>query len=117
RLEREAHAIGRPIAILFYGDHQPAFPKKFTREASKIYKGRPPWITLYRMVKTYGESVVEPGLVLRIESLTSDFLDFAGVPVPSRIPLTHALTSTACGANQADCDPDVKRAIRSMLMR
>jgi hypothetical protein len=118
RLEREARASGRRLAILFYGDHQPSFRMNFVRSAPRMFGIRPHFVTLYRMVRTYGDPAgTQASGPLRIEDVTGEFLDFAGVPNSSAAALSRALTAKACPAGQAHCDGDAKRMIRHLLMR
>jgi hypothetical protein len=115
--EQDLKASGRPVAVLYYGDHQPSFPKRYSARAR--VRGTPAkHMTLYRMMRTYGDvPEPEPPGIRRLENLGVDFLDFAGVPLPTTAALIRTLSSNNCGSRQATCSPETKRALRHLLMQ
>ena len=85
QLERDLTASGRPAAVLFYGDHQPAYQKAYAASARQRFKRDISKITVFRMMRTYGDVPSRPvidKLPTRLEALAGSFLDFAGIPPP-----------------------------------
>jgi phosphoglycerol transferase MdoB-like AlkP superfamily enzyme len=113
-LEHDLSRRERPVAVLFYGDHQPSFRKTFNRTAASA--GKRQFVTLYRMARNYGDPPPAAGPTLPIEAVTGRFLDFAGVPVPSAAIVARVLQAQACPSSQADCPPATKQSLRRLLM-
>jgi len=82
QLERDLIASGRPVAVLFYGDHQPAYRKTYAASARQRFKRDISNITVFRMMRTYGDAPSHPVIEqtpIRLEDLASSFLEFAGI--------------------------------------
>jgi hypothetical protein len=119
RLERDLGRQGRPVAVLFYGDHQPAYRKTYAGTARQQFKRDISKITVFRMMRTYGDDPLQPLTRIvpaRIEALAGTFLEFAGVPVSRQIRAAAALTQAFCPHRQSDCPVEVQRALRTSLM-
>jgi phosphoglycerol transferase MdoB-like AlkP superfamily enzyme len=116
RLEHELRASGRDVAILFYGDHQPSFEKRYAA-SSRVRGTRTKHLTLFRMARTYGGTAPNGApATTRIEDVGAEFLSFAGLPLSSTTGVVRALAARPCKGRQERCAPGTKRALRHLLM-
>jgi phosphoglycerol transferase MdoB-like AlkP superfamily enzyme len=120
-LEQELGRINRPVAILFYGDHQPNFKKVYSQKAQKTYGSRLRNITFYRMARNYDEALPPTKSIaagpVRIDSLARLFMEFAGIPLSRNMIAAKMLTPDACASNPSNCPADVKKAVRMQLLK
>jgi phosphoglycerol transferase MdoB-like AlkP superfamily enzyme len=104
----------RPLAVLFYGDHQPSFPKHLVSQQSRELEPLKNRITLYRMAKNFG-SPQKTRRFARIEELPRLFLKFAGISLSPDLEAI-ALLQKSCVDGQPSCSEQIQRALRAALI-
>lgn len=113
--ERDLTARGKPTVILFYGDHHPAFDKKFAPDLAADPQVPPYLLTLYRFARSYGPAASAASNTLWIEELPSLLLEFAGVPLPPGMATIRSLREQ-CKKTDQSCPAPIKSAIAAAIL-
>jgi phosphoglycerol transferase MdoB-like AlkP superfamily enzyme len=113
--ERDVFRSKRPVAILFYGDHHPAFEKNFAPEFPPDAYASTDRLTLYRFATNYGNEKPSIRRTFSIEELSARFLEFAGISLPSQMAIVEALRKQ-CGAPDEKCPQRFKNAIGAAVL-
>jgi hypothetical protein len=115
KLERDLTASGKPIVMLFYGDHHPAFVKKYAPDLPADPYVRTDVLTFYRFARSYGPAGASPHATLWIEELPTRFLEFAGIPLPPAMATIRALREK-CNNTDARCPAPLKIRIGAAIL-
>ena len=115
KLERDLTARGKPTVMLFYGDHHPAFVKKYAPDLLADPYVRTDVLTFYRFARSYGPADASPHATLWIEELPTRFLEFAGIPLPPAMATIRALREK-CNNTDGRCPAPLKIGIGAVIL-
>lgn len=115
KLEGELITRGKPTVMLSYGDHHPAFLKRYAPDLPADPFVKPDVLTFYRFARSYGPAGAPPHATLWIEELPTRFLEFAGIPLPPEMATIRALREK-CSNTDDRCPPQLKIGIGAALL-
>ena len=115
KLERDLTARGKPTVMLFYGDHHPAFVKKYAPDLPADPYVRTDVLTFYRFARSYGPAGASPHATLWIEELPTHFLEIAGIPLPPAMATIRALREK-CNNTDGRCPAPLKIGIGAVIL-
>jgi phosphoglycerol transferase MdoB-like AlkP superfamily enzyme len=115
KLERDLTARGKPTVMLFYGDHHPAFVKKYAPDLPADPYVRTDVLTFYRFARSYGPAGASPHATLWIEELPTRFLEFADIPLPPAMATIRALREK-CNNTDGRCPAPLKIGIGAAIL-
>lgn len=116
-LKTKINKSNRPTAILFYGDHHPHFSKQYKDGVDNEIGFDPDYATVFAVIANKAmnlnntSKLQSHNLIMTIETVLQEMLEFANVPLSEKQVLINNITEK-CNDDQMSCNNNQKSVLR-----